>query len=94
MQVDVVVPEIGEDGDPLVVGYWFVRTGEAVMLGDELVEVVCGKTVFTVPSPVSGTVAHILAQDEDVVCNGDRLAVIECRHPGLTRADRGTDGDV
>ena len=80
MQVDVVVPEIdqGED-DPIVVGYWFVREGEPVLVGDALVEVMCGKTVFTVASPVSGTVAHILTPDEQPVRSGERLAVIKAQ---------------
>jgi pyruvate/2-oxoglutarate dehydrogenase complex dihydrolipoamide acyltransferase (E2) component len=78
MQVDVTVPEIDEADDvPIVVGYWFAREGETVLAGDELVEVVCDKTVFTVTSPVTGTVARILADDEDIVHVGDRLAVIE-----------------
>lgn len=77
VRVDVVTPDIAEDDDPIIVGYWFVRRGQAVFAGDELVEIVCGKTVFTVSSPVGGTVTSILADDQDVVRAGQCLAVIE-----------------
>ena len=83
MRIDVRVPELAdEDGDPIVVGYWFVREGQRVLVGEELVEVMCGKTVFTVASPASGAVARILAENEDVVHVGDRLAMIERADPG------------
>jgi len=83
MVVHVLVPDMTEgDEEPIVVGYWFARPGQTVLAGDELVEVLCGKTVFTVCSPVTGTVADILAEDEDVVQRGTPLAMIQTQEPG------------
>ena len=58
---------------------WQVRTevGATVAEGDELVILESMKMEIPVTAPVAGTVAEIRVQPEDVVQEGDVVAVIE-----------------
>jgi acetyl-CoA carboxylase biotin carboxyl carrier protein len=58
---------------------WQVRTevGATVAEGDELVILESMKMEIPVTAPVAGTIAEIRVQPEDVVHEGDVVAVIE-----------------
>ena len=53
--VPIVVPDLDEPGATAWVGEWLVRSGETVVEGDRLVELVFGDIVVDLPAPVSGT---------------------------------------
>lgn len=57
--------------------FWYVGVGEAVSMGDDLVEIETAKAVVVVKAPASGRVREILVAEGDAVRSGQRLAVIE-----------------
>lgn len=74
----VRLPNLGEDaGDEAAVSYWYFEEGDEVSEGDDLVEMTTDKATFNVPSPRSGILAEIVAEDGDTVKVGEVLAVIE-----------------
>ena len=74
---NVPLPNLGEGVEKATVSYWLIEVGKEVKEGDEIVEMATDKAVFNVPSPVSGTLKQIIAQDGAEVKVGDALAVIE-----------------
>lgn len=54
----VRMPDLGEVGAAVVVD-WLVDVGDAVVEGDDLVEVETEKTTFVIPAPVSGRLRTI-----------------------------------
>lgn len=78
MALEMVLPELGEDaGDEAEVSFWYVEEGEAVMEGQDMVEMVTDKAAFTVPSPADGKVKEIRAREGAKVKVGDVMAVLE-----------------
>jgi 2-oxoglutarate dehydrogenase E2 component (dihydrolipoamide succinyltransferase) len=56
---------------------WHRREGDRVSAGEPLVELEVEKANVDVPSPVSGTVASILAEEGDEIKVGALLATLE-----------------
>ncbi|MBL7129881.1 MAG: hypothetical protein ISS45_00505 [Candidatus Omnitrophica bacterium] len=75
--INVTLPELGEGIDKATVSYWLLEVGKEVKEGDDLVEMATDKAVFNVPSPTSGTLKEIVAQDGVEVKVGETLAIIE-----------------
>ena len=73
---DVRLPDLGDVEDVTVV-QWLKRVGDAVDVGDELVEVETSKAVFAVEAEAAGRLSRILCSKGDVVHAGDRLAELE-----------------
>ena len=75
---EVKLPPLGEDaGDEAQVSFWYFDVGQQVEEDEDLVEMVTDKATFDVPSPVSGRIAEILADEGDTVSVGDTLCTIE-----------------
>jgi len=80
MEHEVKLPELGEDaGDEATVSFFHFEEGDEVKEGDALVEMVTDKAAFDVPSPASGVLKKILADEDQVVRVGEALAVIETK---------------
>jgi pyruvate/2-oxoglutarate dehydrogenase complex dihydrolipoamide acyltransferase (E2) component len=79
MKHEFVLPELGEDedADAAEVSFWYIQEGESVEEGQDVVEMVTDKAAFTVPAPVSGTLAEVKAQEGDEVDVGGVLGIIE-----------------
>ncbi|HUV38776.1 MAG TPA: biotin/lipoyl-containing protein [Planctomycetota bacterium] len=76
--VEVKLPSLGDDaGDEATVSCFFKEPGEEIREGDDLVEMVTEKATFTVPSPVTGKLVKLSADEDDVLKVGDVLAVVE-----------------
>ena len=85
MQVEVKLPPLGEGEDvPNAANlcFWYVDVGGTVGEGDSLVQFVTDKAAFDVPSPVSGTLVEIRAEEADTVDVGAVVAVIETDQQG------------
>jgi len=75
---DVKLPDLGEDaGDVATVAFWYVEPGETVQEGDELLQMLTDKATFDVPSPVSGEVKELLAEEDEEIEVGQVLCRIE-----------------
>src|SRR3954451_5769721 len=68
--VDVSVPEMGESVSEGTVLEWLKKVGDHVEVDDGLVEISTDKVDAELPSPVSGTLAEILVQPDEVVAVG------------------------
>ena len=75
--VNVILPQLGEGIKEATVSYWYFKQGDSVNEKDDLVELTTDKATFNLPSPGSGKLSQILAQEGEKVNIGQVLAVIE-----------------
>ena len=57
--------------------FWHVDVGDTIKEGDDLVEMVTDKATFNVPSPATGTLVEIKAEEDELKTVGDLLAILE-----------------
>jgi pyruvate dehydrogenase E2 component (dihydrolipoamide acetyltransferase) len=75
---EVKLPELGEGaGNEATVSVWYFEEGDHIEEGDDLVEMTTDKATFSVPSPKTGILAEIIADEGDVVSSGEVLAILE-----------------
>jgi 2-oxoglutarate dehydrogenase E2 component (dihydrolipoamide succinyltransferase) len=72
----VHMPSLGESVDEGIVTRWLKAPGDHVDAEEPLLEVATDKVDTEIPSPCSGTVARLLADENEVVAVGADLAVI------------------
>ena len=73
----IELPQVGESVTEGVIGKWLKQIGDRVEKFDPLVEVVTDKVNMEMPSPVSGTLSSIIAQEGETVPMGGLIAEIE-----------------
>ncbi len=78
MKIELELPDLGiELNDKVTVTFWHVEEDEEFEEGEDIMEVATNKATFNVPAPQSGRLVEILAQEGDVVKEGDVIGVIE-----------------
>lgn len=77
MEVEIKLPELGEEAGEATVSFWIKGEGELVEEGEEVVEMITDKATFRVESPVKGRLKEIRAQEGEKVGSGGILAVVE-----------------
>lgn len=70
------MPDIGEGLTEGEIGKWLVQQGDAVEENDPMVEVLTEKVNVEIPSPFSGTVLQLLAEEGEIVEVGTPIVVI------------------
>ena len=84
MAYEFRMPDLGEGVAEGEIVRWLVAPGQEVAEDDLLVEIQTDKATVEVPSPASGVVSRILAEEGAVVPVGELLVVIgEDAEPGL-----------
>ena len=73
---DVTLPQLGETVTEGTITRWFKKVGDSVSADEPLFEVSTDKVDTEVPSPISGTVSEIRAQEGDTVPVGAVIAVV------------------
>lgn len=73
---DVTMPQLGETVTEGTITKWFKKVGEQVKADEPLFEVSTDKVDTEVPSPISGTLTEIRAQEGDTVPVGGVIAVV------------------
>ena len=73
----IELPHVGESVVEGTIGKWLKQPGERVERYDPLVEVVTDKVTMEVPSPVSGELLRIIAQEGETVPMGAPIAEVE-----------------
>lgn len=63
MSIEIRVPALGESVTEATVGQWFKKPGEAVAVDEPLCELETDKVTVEVPSPVSGVLGAISADE-------------------------------
>ena len=84
MKIDVKMPKLGESLTEGTVLKWWKKVGESIKKDETLLEVSTDKVDSEIPSPADGTVAEIIAGEQETVEVGALLARIETE-AGATR---------
>ena len=79
MPTTVIMPQLGESIVEGKITRWLKREGDRVARDESLVEVSTDKVNVEVPSPISGTLAKILAPEGTIVPIKRGIAIIEER---------------
>src|SRR6516164_11566898 len=87
MPTEIKMPQLGESVHEGTIGRWLKRPGEPVAKYEALVEVITDKVNVEMPSPVSGVLQQILAQEGETVPVGTSIALLE--EPGASPAAGG-----
>ncbi|KAB7615226.1 2-oxoglutarate dehydrogenase complex dihydrolipoyllysine-residue succinyltransferase [Amylibacter sp. SFDW26] len=74
--VKIMVPTLGESVTEATVGTWFKKVGDSVTADEMLCELETDKVSVEVPSPATGVITEILAEDGATVAAGGQLGVI------------------
>ncbi len=74
--VDVVMPQMGVSVSEGTITRWMKQVGEHIEADETIVEISTDKVDTEIPSPASGIVREILANDGDTVPVNTRIAVI------------------
>ncbi len=77
MTTTLTMPEVGETVTEGTVERWLKKPGDHVDKYEPIVEINTDKVDVELPSPVSGTVQELLAEEGAVVAVGAPLAIIE-----------------
>ena len=76
MAFSVQMPALGESVTEGTVTRWLKHEGDTVEVDEPLLEVSTDKVDTEIPSPASGVLTKIVAQEDDTVEVGGELAVI------------------
>jgi 2-oxoglutarate dehydrogenase E2 component (dihydrolipoamide succinyltransferase) len=87
MNVEVIVPSIGEGVEELAIVAWKKKPGDRVAAGEGLVEVESDKVTTELPSPAAGILAEILAAEGDRVAAGSAIARIDTAGAGAADSE-------
>jgi 2-oxoglutarate dehydrogenase E2 component (dihydrolipoamide succinyltransferase) len=77
MPIEIKVPDLGESVTEATVGRWLKREGDAVKVGEPLVELETDKVNLEVGAERNGVLAKIARQQGEDVRIGDMLGVID-----------------
>jgi 2-oxoglutarate dehydrogenase E1 component len=94
--IDVVTPAAGESVTEGTILEWHVKVGGFIKVDDTIVEISTDKVDVELPSPASGTVTEILAEEGETIGVGQviaRLAVGDRASDGVGAHQAGTSRD-
>jgi 2-oxoisovalerate dehydrogenase E2 component (dihydrolipoyl transacylase) len=77
MSTTITMPQLGETVTEGTVAQWLKKVGDSIEKYESFVEVTTDKVNAEVPSPVSGVLTQIIAQEGQTVPTGAPIAVIE-----------------
>jgi len=75
--IKVALPPLAEGVTKATISYSYVKKGDVVKEGDNLLELVTDKATFNLPAPQSGTVADVFFNEGDQVEVGQTLVHLE-----------------
>jgi pyruvate dehydrogenase E2 component (dihydrolipoamide acetyltransferase) len=85
------IPKIGLVMEAVKVVRWLKNVGEAVTMGEALLEVESEKSVLEIEATASGRLAQILVQVDEVAMVGDQVAWIDSAEAPAVTPPRGAD---
>ncbi|MFC5677907.1 2-oxo acid dehydrogenase subunit E2 [Aeromicrobium endophyticum] len=89
VNVPVVLPALGEAIESATISVWLKAVGDAIALGEPLVEVSTDKVDSEIESTAEGVLLEIRVEENDVAAVGDVIAVIavEVQEPAPVAPD-------
>ena len=93
MAHSVVMPELGESVTEGTITQWLKSVGDTVEADEPLLEVSTDKVDTDVPSPVSGTILEIKAEEDDTIDVGEVIAIIGDEGESAPAADESSSED-
>jgi pyruvate dehydrogenase E2 component (dihydrolipoamide acetyltransferase) len=84
--VDVVMPQMGVSVSEGTITKWLKSEGEEISADESLLEISTDKVDTEVPSPATGVLKQILAQEGETVAVGTKIAVIAPEGAGAAAA--------
>src|SRR5665213_1229426 len=84
--IDVVTPAAGESVTEGTILEWHVKVGDFIKVDDTIVEISTDKVDVELPSPASGTVVEILAEEGDTVGVGQVIARLAASDGGSAQS--------
>jgi 2-oxoglutarate dehydrogenase E1 component len=88
--IDVVTPAAGESVTEGTILEWHAKVGDPIKVDDTIVEISTDKVDVELPSPATGTVSEILAQEGDTVTVGQVIARIVVGEPAENGGSAGS----
>src|ERR1700685_2253632 len=77
MATTITMPQLGETVTEGTVAQWLKKPGDPIEKYESFVEVSTDKVNAEVPSPVSGVLREIIAQEGETVATGAPIAIID-----------------
>jgi pyruvate dehydrogenase E2 component (dihydrolipoamide acetyltransferase) len=77
MDVDILLPQLGNEIEEAQVDSWLKAVGDPVTAGEQIVVVTTPKVTLEIEAPVSGVLKAILVEADDLAVVGTSLGVIE-----------------
>ena len=77
----ILLPALGESVTEGIVARWAKQVGDPVLEGETVVEVTTDKVDIEVPSPITGILSEISAQEGKAVPVGGRLGLVDAGAP-------------
>ena len=75
--VEVTLASLPAGVREVTIQAWYFEEGDAVVKGDEIVEVSTEEGVFTITAPASGILAEVYYDEGELVERGEVLCLIE-----------------
>lgn len=77
MQIEIKVPQLSESVSEATLLNWHKQPGEAVVEGQNLIDIETDKVVLELPAPQSGVLTEIRKADGDKVVSGEVIAILD-----------------
>jgi pyruvate/2-oxoglutarate dehydrogenase complex dihydrolipoamide acyltransferase (E2) component len=79
MDVNIVLPQLGNEIEEAQIDAWLKKPGEAVEKDEQIIVITTPKVTLEIEAPAAGTLKAILVEAEEIAPVGAILGVIETR---------------
>ena len=76
-RIDLCLPDLGLDDQPITLSGWLVPRGARVAAGERVAEILAGPATVDLPSPVDGVLVQKLVDVDEPITVGQPLGVME-----------------